>query len=80
MKIETPLQIEFFRCNDFLFRQFINLQSLSLYHIHSQKIMMEIALELDYLSHLISINLIDCCGINQSLINTIWKNAEINTL
>jgi hypothetical protein len=73
----TPLQIEFFRCNDFRFRQFINLRSLSLYHIHSQKIMMETALELDYLPHLISINLTDCCGINQSLINTIWKMPKL---
>ena len=73
----TPLEIEFFRWTDFCFREFINLQSLSLYHIHSQKIIMEIAVELDYLPKRISISLTDCCGINQSLINTIWKMPKL---
>jgi len=50
---ETPLQIELFRCDEFRFRHFINLQSLSLYHIHLTEIMDEIALEFDYLPHLI---------------------------
>ena len=74
---ETPLQIEFFHGHDFRFRQFINLQSLSLYHIHSKKVMMKIGVELGYLSHLISINLTDCCGINQNLINTIWQMPKL---
>lgn len=72
-----PLRIEFFRCDDFRFRQFNNLQLLSLYHIHSHTIMLEVVHELNYLPHLISIDLIDCCGIDQSLMNIIWKMPKL---
>jgi hypothetical protein len=75
---ETPLQIEFFRSDNFRFRQFINLQSLSLYHIHSQKVMMEIALEWDYLPHLTEINLTDCCfSPYDHVFNKIWNMPKL---
>lgn len=79
---ETPLQVEFFCYDNLRFRQFINLQSLSLYHIHSQEIMMEISLEWDYLPHLIHIKLVDCClssgnDVNQSLTNKIWSMPKL---
>jgi hypothetical protein len=57
---DTPFQMDFFPCNGFRFRQFVNLQSLSLHHVHSYKNLAEIKLELDYLPHLTHIKLVDC--------------------
>ena len=79
---ETTLPIECFCCENLCFRQFSNLQSLLLYHIHSQVTMMKLALELDYLPHLIHIKLIDCClppgeNANQSLIDRIWTVPKL---
>ncbi len=78
----TPLLIELFQSDDYRVHQFINLQSLSLYHIHSPEIMKNIVSQLDLLPHLTHINLIDCCFAshhvsNYSGLNKIWNMPKL---
>jgi hypothetical protein len=62
--------IFFSQTNDFTLRQFINLQSLSLYHLRSQDATNKILLDLPYLSNISHLTFEECC----------FTYDEVNTL
>jgi hypothetical protein len=56
--VDTPGQIDEFYAYGFTLRQFIHLQSLSLYHLHSIN---KILLDLPYLFHISHLTFDECC-------------------
>ncbi|CAF2746096.1 unnamed protein product [Rotaria sp. Silwood2] len=60
-KDDTPGQIDQFYSRGLTLRQFTRLQSLSLYHLHSQDTMNKILLDLPYLSNITHLTFEECC-------------------
>ncbi|CAF3120529.1 unnamed protein product [Rotaria sp. Silwood2] len=60
-KDDSPGQIDRFYSHGFTLRQFTHLQSLSLYHLHSQDTMNKILLDLPYLSSITHLTFEECC-------------------
>ncbi|CAF2565363.1 unnamed protein product [Rotaria sp. Silwood2] len=60
-KDDRPGQIDRFYYHGFTVRQFTHLQSLSLYHLHSQDTMNKILLDLPYLSSITHLTFEECC-------------------
>jgi hypothetical protein len=81
-KDDTPGQIHEFYAYSFTLRQFIYLQSLSLYHLRSENAMNKILLDLSYLSNITHLTFEECCFTydesNASIfVTTIWSLPKL---
>jgi hypothetical protein len=79
---ETPKQTNLFLSYKFNFRQFTNLQSLTLSHLYSKETLRKLMIECHYLPHLTHLTFTECEFKNQDkdisdILNNIWNLPKL---